>query len=81
LAKLGFRVLNPGGAKYAWTGLGSRFIDILAERNGYLVAFEIKSWGSRYLPEQIAKHAWMARFGEVIDGVQYPPFPTILIRG
>jgi len=64
-----------------WTGLGARVIDIIAMRNGKLVAFEIKAGGSRYLASQIAKDAWMSRFGAIINGKLSDPIPTILIRG
>jgi len=57
-------------------------IDILAVRNGELVAFEIKAGGSEYLASQIAKDVWMARIGIDYDGLGVlVKIPTILIQG
>ena len=80
LGKYGFTKV----AQRFWvrTGLGWRVIDILAERNGFYVAFEIKSGGSVYLASQIAKDAWMARLGvELFRDGRIFQVPTILIRG
>ena len=64
------------------TPFGMRRIDILGERNGSLVNFETKLGGSRYLPDQQAKDAWMSRVGVDIYGTgQLVKIPTVVIRG
>ena len=67
------------GAK---TLLGRRVIDMLAERNGGLVNFEIKRGSSRYLPSQRAKDWWIGRVGVDIygDGTRVK-IPTVVVRG
>ena len=64
------------------TPLGIRRIDILAERNGELIAFETKLGNSPYLPSQRAKDWWMANGGvDVFDNGTLTPIPTVVIRG
>ena len=79
-SKEGFRVV--GVEVSVKTPLGRRQIDILAERNGGLVAFETKLGGSRYLPKQRAKDWYIARGGVDIYGTgTRTPFQTVVIRG
>jgi hypothetical protein len=63
------------------TSLGTRVVDILAERNGFVVAFETKLGSSRYLPTQFAKDQWIERFGGTFRNGARANFPTVLVRG
>jgi RHS repeat-associated protein len=78
LAAIGFNII--GTEVRVGTGLGARIIDILAERNGSLIAFETKLGSSRYLASQRAKDWWIANVGGELNGA-IVRISTLLIRG